>query len=228
MRTFVMGDIHGAHRALVQCLERAQFDYENDRLIVLGDVCDGWPETKQSIDELLRIKKLIYILGNHDYWTLEWMNYNDQKPLWTRQGGAATLASYNYQPLEKHRQFLSEALPYFVLDNRLFVHGGFNPQMPLEDQPVEELIWHRDLAYAALDFYYKGIEVKLTSFDEVYLGHTPIPFNEPLFSCGIWLMDTGAGWSGVLSMMNIETKEIFTSDAVPLLYPEVPPRTRMK
>lgn len=228
MQTFVMGDIHGAHRALVQCLKRAQFDYEKDRLIVLGDVCDGWPETRQAIDELLKVSHLIYILGNHDYWTLEWMNYNDQKPLWTKQGGAATLSSYNYQPLEKHRQFLSEALPYFILNNKLFVHGGFNPNQPLEEQPVEELIWHRDLAYAALDFYYKGIDMKLTPFDEVYLGHTPIPFDEPLHSCGIWLMDTGAGWSGVLSMMNIETKEIFTSDAVPSLYPEVPPRTRMK
>jgi serine/threonine protein phosphatase 1 len=34
-------------------------------------------------------------------------------------------------------------------------------------------------------------------------------------------MDTGAGWSGVLSMMNVDTKEVFTSDPVPDLYPGV-------
>ncbi len=224
MRTFVMGDVHGAWRALVQCLNRAHFNYATDRLIVLGDVCDGWPETRKAIDELLRIKHLIYVMGNHDYWTLEWMTRNLQKDIWLSQGGAATLLSYGGQPDARHRQFLGQALPYYVMNNRVFVHAGFNPHQPIEQQPLETLIWNRDLAYMALDFHFKGISVKLTEYDEVYLGHTPIPFRQPLFSCGIWLMDTGAGWSGVLSMMNVETKEVFTSDAVPLLYPEIPGR----
>ncbi|GIV37006.1 MAG: serine/threonine protein phosphatase [Cyclobacteriaceae bacterium] len=221
-----MGDIHGAHRALVQCLERAHFNYATDRLIVLGDVCDGWPETRQAIDELLKIKHLIYLMGNHDYWVLEWMTRNDRKEIWTMQGGAATLLSYDNRPDARHRQFLSEALPYYILDNSLFVHGGFDVHRPIAEQPPEVLIWHRDLARQALECYFKGIDTKLHEYDAVYLGHTPIPFNKPLYSCGVWLMDTGAGWEGVLSMMNIETGEVFTSDAVPSLYPEVPGRAR--
>jgi len=39
-------------------------------------------------------------------------------------------------------------------------------------------------------------------------------------------MDTGAGWSGVLSMMNIDTKEIFTSDHVDTLYPGITGRIK--
>jgi serine/threonine protein phosphatase 1 len=39
-------------------------------------------------------------------------------------------------------------------------------------------------------------------------------------------MDTGAGWSGVLTIMNIETKEFFTSDPVPVLYPGIEGRKR--
>ncbi len=66
MRTFVIGDIHGAYKALVQVLERAGFDYENDKLISLGDVTDGWSETAESIEELMKIKNLVYIKGNHD------------------------------------------------------------------------------------------------------------------------------------------------------------------
>jgi serine/threonine protein phosphatase 1 len=38
MRTLVMGDIHGAHKALVQCLEKSGFNMEHDRLIQLGDI----------------------------------------------------------------------------------------------------------------------------------------------------------------------------------------------
>ena len=36
MKTFAVGDIHGAYKSLVQCLERSKFDYNNDRLIVLN------------------------------------------------------------------------------------------------------------------------------------------------------------------------------------------------
>ncbi|NJK86327.1 MAG: hypothetical protein HC906_10500 [Bacteroidales bacterium] len=55
-RTFVIGDIHGAFKALVQCLERSEFDYEHDKLICLGDVCDGWPEVKDVMTNCLRYK----------------------------------------------------------------------------------------------------------------------------------------------------------------------------
>lgn len=43
MRTFVIGDIHGAYKALVQFLEHSGFDYDNDRLIPIGDIADGSP-----------------------------------------------------------------------------------------------------------------------------------------------------------------------------------------
>ncbi|MCA9398849.1 MAG: metallophosphoesterase, partial [Candidatus Omnitrophica bacterium] len=55
MRVFAIGDIHGAYKALIQCLERSGFDYQKDRLIVLGDVCDGYPQAKKCISELLKI-----------------------------------------------------------------------------------------------------------------------------------------------------------------------------
>ncbi len=32
MKTFAVGDIHGAYKVLIQCLKRAKFDYKQDRL----------------------------------------------------------------------------------------------------------------------------------------------------------------------------------------------------
>ena len=55
MRTLVCGDIHGAHRALLQCFEKSSFDYEKDKLICLGDVADGWSEVPECFDELLKV-----------------------------------------------------------------------------------------------------------------------------------------------------------------------------
>ena len=55
MRTFVIGDIHGAYKALLECLELSKFKKNNDRLICLGDVCDRGRQVKECIDELLTI-----------------------------------------------------------------------------------------------------------------------------------------------------------------------------
>ena len=40
-KTFVIGDIHGGLKALIQVLERAEVTI-NDTLIFLGDYVDGW------------------------------------------------------------------------------------------------------------------------------------------------------------------------------------------
>jgi serine/threonine protein phosphatase 1 len=225
-KTFVLGDVHGGYRALRQCLDRSGFDYQNDHLICLGDVCDGWPETKACIDELLSVKQLTYLLGNHDWWTLEWMTTGRIEDVWFSQGGEATVRSYTDGVPPTHIQFFQRALPYFLRDNKIFVHAGFDPLKDIARQGLDVFLWDRNLARAALDLYYQQIDAKLTLYDEVYLGHTPIPYPHPLRACEVWLMDTGAGWSGVLSMMNIETKEVFTSDPVPSLYPGVMGRTK--
>ena len=203
-----------------QCLERSGFE-EDDHLICLGDVCDGWPETKGCVDYLLLLKHVTYILGNHDFWTYEWMMKGKPEGFWRLQGGDATIMSYSGGVPSSHLAFFQNALPYFLDKNRLYVHAGIDPLQPLEQQDLDTFIWDRSLVHQALELYAKKDKKKLTSFEEVYVGHTPIPFKHPIESGGIWLMDTGAGWSGVLSMMNVETKEVFVSDPVPELYPGV-------
>lgn len=221
MKRYVLGDIHGAYKALRQCFERAGFDHENDLLICLGDVCDGWPETKKAIDELLKIKHLIFVLGNHDYWTLQWAVEGKTDPLWVSQGGAETIKSYPAGMPTPHISLLQNAPYYHLLNNRLFVHGGINPDLPLKKQGRDVFLWDRQLFSKAMDRRLKGSDIKLTTFDEVFIGHTPIHEYslKPIKSCEIWFMDTGAGWSGVLSMMDIDTKEVFPSDKVVKIYP---------
>jgi serine/threonine protein phosphatase 1 len=224
-RTFVIGDIHGAHRALLQCLERSAFNNETDHLICLGDVCDGWPETQEAIDELLKIKNLVYLLGNHDFWTLEWMRGGIAEDIWLSQGGTATIKSYPNGIPSRHIEFLEKAHPYFILNKKLFVHAGINPRIPVEGQSLQTLLWDRNLARTVLHLQEKGLEENLSGYEEIYIGHTPV-LPPIVHACEVWLVDTGAGWDGVLSMMNIDTKELFQSDPVPHLYPGVEGRRR--
>lgn len=220
-RTFVLGDIHGAHRALIQCLERAHFNYANDLLICLGDVADGWPDTRACIDELLRVKHLVYILGNHDWWTRTWMETGETDAVWLAQGGNATIASYRQGPDARHLQFLQDALPYYVLENRLFVHAGILPGIPPATTDWETFLWDRSLAKLALAAAANPEQRPLTPYDEVFIGHTPVWEGRPVCGGGVWLMDTGAGWQGVLTLMDVHTKEQYISDPVPELYPGV-------
>jgi serine/threonine protein phosphatase 1 len=225
-KTYVIGDIHGAFRALKQCLIKSNFNYENDHLICLGDVCDGWPDTKLCIDELLKISNLTYIIGNHDIWLSNWFQKNIAEEIWLRQGGEASIASYSEGIPQSHIEFFKKALHYYVDKGKLFVHAGIDPHLPLEKQDIMNFAWDRSLIQKAWNFYVRETSAQLTQFEEVYLGHTPIPFSYPIKSCEVWMMDTGAGWSGVLSMMNIHSTEMFISDPVPSLYPGVEGRKK--
>jgi len=221
MKTFVIGDIHGAYRALKQCVERSKIYYEEDRLICLGDVVDGWGETPEAIEELKKFKNLIYILGNHDLWTYDWLEFGASPVIWTEQGGRATIDSYVKRRGElmiPHRKFFRKAVYYFIDEkNRIYVHGGFNPDMPIEDQHEDFITWNRSLFEEAL--CNKG---KYSKYDEIYLGHTTTSsFSKYPFKAGnVWLMDQGAGFEGYLSILDVDTKEFWQSNKVSDLYPE--------
>ena len=64
---------------------------------------------------------------------------------------------------------------------------------------------------------------RLKHYNEIYIGHTPtINFKEdqPMNAVNVWNVDTGAAFTGKLSAINIDTKEVFQSDEVMTFYPE--------
>lgn len=230
MKRFVIGDIHGGHKALVQCLNRSKFDPDKDLLISLGDICDGWPEVNRVIDELLRIKNLKVILGNHDEWTLRWMKDGWSGDIWTSQGGLATMESYERDRTrvpETHKRLLESATLFMEIDNKLFVHGGINPGMELTKQDPELLMWDRDLLNDAIRVAKKTPEHRYGNWNDIFVGHTTTEINKtlkPILACNVWALDTGGGWSGKLTIMDIDSHEYWQSDLVPDLYPHIPGR----
>ena len=233
MNTFVIGDIHGAHKALMQCLKGSEFNYAEDTLIVLGDVCDGWNEVPQCIEELLKIKNLVYVWGNHDWWANAWLKDGLEEIIWVTQGGQATKNAYLSQPeyIVKHRHFFDVAKPYYLIhDNdstKLFVHGGIPPSIimkPIEKQDIQSLMWDRELLRQARLKHYRKPDFKWGGYDEIFIGHTAthgVKNDEPLKYCNVWCLDQGAGWDGKLTIMNVDTHKYWQSDNVLRLYPNV-------
>jgi serine/threonine protein phosphatase 1 len=220
---FVIGDIHGSYKALLQCLDRSNFNYNNDLLISLGDICDGYPETKECVKELMKIKNIVLVLGNHDKWLINWIKYGDTPSLWTTQGGRATLRSYNFIPIKSHLKFLNKSISHYIdEENRLFVHGGIGEDLSI-DKSEYELMWDRSFFKKVL------IEENLVlPYKEIFIGHTTISqINKdlkPIITQNkkVFMLDTGAGFEGKLTIMNINTKEFWQSEKSIDLYGEFP------
>jgi len=67
-RKFVIGDIHGHYCEMMHLFKVVRFDYDQDLLISLGDLVDRGPNSMEVIEELMKIRNFIHILGNHDNW----------------------------------------------------------------------------------------------------------------------------------------------------------------
>jgi serine/threonine protein phosphatase 1 len=249
-RVFCLGDIHGAHKALVQVLKRCEFDYENDLLITIGDIVDGWGDSYMCVEELLKIPNRIDIMGNHDNWFRVFLERGVHEVAWT-QGGLSTAKSYaraadvdlmvqkinTYDGAgftlnlnsgdvpQSHHIFFRRQHHYYKDEmNNLFIHGGFNNMTPLNETLAYNMMWDRHLWNKHLKIM--GTSMKIIykeDFNQIFIGHTTttqIGTDNPVHIDKLWNVDTGAGGGGKLTIMNVETNEYFQSDNVPSLYPD--------
>ena len=111
-RTFVIGDIHGALKALIQVLERANVSQE-DTLIFLGDYVDGWSQSPEVINFLIQLKEThncIFMRGNHDDLCYQWLKHHDSNTTWLIHGGQATVDAYANVSLNMRNLFLGRKI----------------------------------------------------------------------------------------------------------------------
>ncbi|AKK74838.1 metallophosphatase [Chryseobacterium gallinarum] len=234
-RTLVIGDIHGGLKALQQVLERADVR-ENDQLIFLGDYVDGWSESSQVIRFLIELSEkqdCIFIKGNHDAWTEDWLNSGNEPDVWLFNGGKSTVESYaGYSPEDRniHLEFFQRMKNYYIDEqNYLFIHAGYSSMHgPEKEVYSSNYRWDRTLWETAVAMdkkLEKNSELypkRLLLYKEIFIGHTPtlhIGSKTPVNKANIWNLDTGAAFTGALSIMDIDTKEFWQSDVLPSLYP---------
>lgn len=239
-RTLVIGDIHGGYKALQQVFIRAKIT-PLDTLIFLGDYVDGWSQSPEVIDFLIDLQKThtcIFLKGNHDELLLDRIDQLENPEIdntqWFRHGGKATVNAYkkcSLQKIEAHKTFLASLQNYYLdSQNRLFLHAGFTNLKGVTHEYFPKLLyWERTLweTAIALDKNIKKTDPKYPErfkiYNEIYIGHTPttrIGIETPVqFAC-VWNIDTGAAFTGKLSVMDIDSKQFWQSDNLPSLYPD--------
>jgi serine/threonine protein phosphatase 1 len=235
-RKIVIGDIHGALRALKQLIALIKPE-KTDQLIFMGDFVDGWSESAQVIDYLIDLEKTthcIFIKGNHDAWTEEWLRTGEADPECVMHGGLQTIRSYkgfSKKKKDAHLEFFGRLIYYVTdTDNRLFIHAGFSSLRGPENEHFEStFFWDRSLWEVALatdnnlSRDSKFFPRRLKIFKEIFIGHTPTTnygIDIPMQAQNVWNVDTGAAFKGRLTALDVKTKEFWQSDPVWTLYPE--------
>ena len=185
MTRYAISDIHGNFKALKQVLARSKFDNNKDTLIVVGDVVDGYSSSFEVVEQLIKIKHLHYLLGNHDVWFMNNLETGWAERIWTSQVGSETISyykshGYNYNKMpQNHIDFFNSGKYYLELDNMLFIHGGFDYNLdygpkkgimhPKDDTP-ENIVWDREHLHRCKN------DLKIKEWKKVFMGHTATPF----------------------------------------------------
>jgi serine/threonine protein phosphatase 1 len=124
-------------------------------------------------------------------------------------GGIYTLQSYKISfsdDIEKrkskipadHRAFFQSLRPYYETKDYIFVHAGLNPDVPLAEQGVYDLLWVR----------YEFIESENDIGKIVVFGHTPVG-EKPLIRKNKIGIDTGVVYGGKLTCIELPDIKIY-------------------
>ena len=92
-RLFAIGDIHGCHvalRALIQAIDPKP----EDTIVVLGDVIDWGPDSRDCVQQLIDLSgrcQFILVRGNHEEMAYAALESQSELRYWLNFGGDETL-----------------------------------------------------------------------------------------------------------------------------------------
>jgi serine/threonine protein phosphatase 1 len=201
-RLIAIGDIHGHSLALKRLVEVIQ-PTERDTLVMLGDYVDRGPDSRGVIETLIELEhrcQLVPILGNHEELMLASRTSLHSENCWRHDGGDATLASYGDDLSlanipDAHWEFLERCHSSYETEDHIFVHANYCWNLSLERQSFWVLRW--------VSIEDSPPEHHISD-RTVILGHSPGPIRDLGFCRCI---DTGCGFGGVLTAMDVRTKQ---------------------
>lgn len=213
-RTFAIGDVHGCLDALVELIHAIN-PQANDTIITLGDYVDRGPNSSDVLEFLISLSHhctLIPILGNHEEMMLCAINDVSNLKRWLTAGGSETLLSYGWKAgtsrrsladwiPEHHRAFLANCHAYHETSTHLFLHAGYDPDLPMEQQTGEALRWRVTNPSTVQPHCSGKIAI---------VGHTP-QFSGKVLDLGfLKCIDTNCVRGGCLTAIEVETGNILT------------------
>lgn len=126
MRVLAIGDIHGCSRAF-DTLISAVAPTKDDRIVALGDFVDWGPDSAGVLDRIIELRSAVYLVtlrGNHEEMMLRARDDPNERALWLRLGGQATLDSYGRSAIPERTCLDTTTSEFWQADQRGNVRRG--------------------------------------------------------------------------------------------------------
>jgi serine/threonine protein phosphatase 1 len=199
-RLLAIGDIHGCHIALGTLIKAIDLRPE-DTIVVLGDVIDWGPDSRDCVRQLIDLSsrfRVVPILGNHEELMLQSLDSDSALRSWLDLGGDRTLLSYPYDGINiidpAHVEFVRGFGDYHETGDFIFTHAGFDPDLPMSRQPSLKLRWK---------FLDPALQRPHASGKTAVVGHTPQPGGDVLDLGHVICIDTDCSRGGWLSALEV-------------------------
>ena len=208
-RTIALGDIHGCAAAFDAVLDALQ-PRSDDTLVILGDVIDRGPASRDVVERLLALRqrlRLVTLRGNHELMLLAAAENEVEYDFWLRYGGRQTLASYG-KSLDDippaHWEFFRALLPYYEIPGFYFVHAHYAADVNFEDQPDYLRYWEH--------LHAEQLPPPHESGRTVLVGHTAQRSGEILDGGHVICLDTCCHGGGWLTALDVHSRKIWQAD----------------
>lgn len=210
-RLYAIGDIHGCSTAL-STLIRAIDPRPHDTIVVLGDVIDWGPDSRDCVRQLIELSghcQFVLVRGNHEEMLYAALKSQSELRYWLNFGGEETLKSYPYRGGDEfidpeHVRFLkARGRDYHETDGFIFVHASYDPNKPMAQQSNTTLQWEHVKANHMRPHY---------SGKTIIAGHTPQTGGEPLDLGFLKVIDTDASRGGWLTALEVTKGEVTQAD----------------
>ncbi len=215
-RTLAIGDIHGCHVALAALVRLLKLS-RHDTLIVLGDVIDRGPDSRNVVEQLLALSSICQVVtlrGDHEEMLLEACTDTDKMARWLGNGGNETMESYGWIPGVRHpviedyippahMEFFRNSRDFYEVDKHIFVHAGYVADLPMESQPPLAMRW-RVASASACEPHVSG--------KNVIVGHTAQRSGRVLDLGFLICLDTNCARGGFLTAMDVNAGTVWQVD----------------
>ncbi|WP_194205666.1 metallophosphoesterase [Superficieibacter sp. 1612_C1] len=205
---WVVGDLHGCYSLLQSKLAAVNFNKDEDLLISVGDLADRGKENVACLS-LISEPWFRVIRGNHEEMMLDALVNHRDAGLWRMNGGEwfFTLDDADKTRVQRLLPQVA-ALPLIIevempLGRYVICHADYPAEHYQRDQPVDEerVVWSRERIAASQ----RGHRKAISGADAFVFGHTPVAV--PLHFTNQFYIDTGAVFSGTLTLMPIQGSE---------------------
>ena len=101
------------------------------------------------------------------------------------------------------------------------MHGGWGGKEGLGNDRNDTYLWDRAMwAAIGMSHHYGHSANRTKLYNKVFIGHTALGQQLPEKRCNCWNLDSGAGFVGKLTIMDVDTEEYWQSDSTTDLYSE--------